>query len=189
MKQYITKHGQNIYDISLVLYGSIEGIFDLLVHNDSINLNNAIPSGTVLEYDETFIVNPQVKQWLEDNNTNVANKDTGIDYSYIYGKQLRIIIDQLGATSVIGVTLSSGTMAIDWGDGSAADIIAGTADVVFDHPYQDDGRHIIRIYGDFQLRNLDFREVGGIYYAVTRCRVSGSFQESTNRSDLRTLFV
>ena len=58
MKQYITKHGQNIYDISLVLYGSIEGIFDLLVHNDSINLNNAIPTGTVLEYDETFIVKP-----------------------------------------------------------------------------------------------------------------------------------
>ncbi len=186
MKEYTTKHGQCLYDISLVLYGSIEGIFDILANND-ISINDDIPAGTVIKYDEDFLVNPQIKKWLEDNNVNVANESSCIDYTDIADKTLRFVVVQEGPTSVISITLNSGTMYIDWGDGTAADIITGSAEI--DHPYSDEGRHEIRVFGDFSLKNLDLTEIGGIYYALTACRVTGTFTEATNRSDLKTLFL
>lgn len=188
MKEYTVKYGQNIYDISLMLYGSIEGIFDLLANNDGIDVNSQIAIGTVLKYDETFEVNSQIKKWLFDNKIIVANDESQFDVSGIDLNNLRIVVDQHGPTSVIVVTLSSGTMYIDWGDGKKIDVVAGTSEFVFDHPYLEDGRHTIRIYGNFALRNLDFTEIGGIYYAVSNCRVTGTFKESTNRADLKTLF-
>ncbi len=187
MKEYTTTQGQSIYDIALILYGSIEGIFDLLVNNN-ISINDEIPAGTVLSYDEDFIINQGIMQWLGDNKTNVANEGEYINGDDFLDLGLRIIVNQNGATSVIAGSLSSGSMIIDWGDGSRADIVNGTAGFEFDHPYKDDGRHVIRIFGDFQLRTLDFRELFGIYYAVSNCRVSGRFLESTNRDDLMTLF-
>lgn len=188
MKEYTVRHGQNIYDISLMLYGSIEGIFDLLANNDGIDINSQIPVGTVLKYDDDFEVNSQIKNWLTNNKIVVANGEPQFMVSGIDLGNLRIVVDQSGPTSVIGVRLSSGVMYIDWGDGSKIDIVTGTSDYVFDHPYLEDGRHTIRIYGNFALRNLDFTEIGGIYYAVSNCRVTGTFKESTNRADLRTLF-
>ena len=73
MKEYTVRHGQNIYDISLMLYGSIEGIFDLLANNDGIDINSQIPVGTVLKYDDDFEVNSQIKNWLINNKIVVAN--------------------------------------------------------------------------------------------------------------------
>ena len=37
MLQYKVRSGQNIYDVALTLYGSVEGIFDLLVSNEWLN--------------------------------------------------------------------------------------------------------------------------------------------------------
>ena len=33
MRTYTVRTGQNIFDVALTLYGSIEGVFDLLVSN------------------------------------------------------------------------------------------------------------------------------------------------------------
>ena len=80
-------------------------------------------------------------------------------------------------------------MYIDWGDGQNIDKLTGTSAKMFDHPYNDDGKHVIRFYGNFALRNFDIREINGTYYALSQCHVSGSFKESTGRNDLKTLFL
>ena len=188
MKQYIVKPGQNIYDISVLLYGSIEGVFDILVNND-IGINDTLTAGTVINYDEEFIINEGIQKWLEENNILPANGDVNFDVSEIVDLQPRIIVDQEGPTSLIEVTLSSGTMYIDWGDGQNIDKLTGISAKMFDHPYNDDGKHVIRFYGNFALRNFDIREINGTYYALSQCHVSGSFKESTGRSDLKTLFL
>ena len=33
MNTYIVKSGQNLFDVAITLYGSIEGVFDLLISN------------------------------------------------------------------------------------------------------------------------------------------------------------
>jgi len=187
MKEYTVRHGQNIYDVALQLYGSIEGVFDILVNN-GIGLNDTLKPGDVIRYDENFRINPGMIKYMEDNRIIPANGDSVYDVSKADLSTVRLVIDQIGATSVIGISLVSGTMTIDWGDGSPLDIISDTGMHTIDHPYLEDGRHAIRIYGDFTIDDIDLTEIGGLYYAVSSCHVAGTMREATNRPDLMTLF-
>lgn len=186
MKEYTVRHGQNIYDVALQLYGSIEGVFDILVNND-LSLNSELKPGDIIRYDESFRINSGIIKTLEDNEVIPANGDDVYDISGFDTSNLRIIVDQMGASSVLEIRLVSGNMTIDWGDGHM-DSISDTRTHLFDHPYLDDGRHGICIYGDFQIMDIDLTEIGGLYYATSSCHVAGTFKESTNRPDLQTLF-
>lgn len=73
MNKYITKTGQNLYDIALAIYGSIEGIFDLLISNQNISIGSIFNKGTELAYHENFILNDDISQWLKNNNITVKN--------------------------------------------------------------------------------------------------------------------
>lgn len=73
MSKYVTKTGQNLYDVALTLYGSVEGIFDLLVSNENISLGAVLPKGTELEYHKDFMLNKDIAGWLTDNKVNVKN--------------------------------------------------------------------------------------------------------------------
>ncbi len=73
MNKYITKSGQNIYDIALILYGSIEGVFDLLVSNSDISFDTIFSTGMEVYYHEDFVINQDIVSWLETNNVNVKN--------------------------------------------------------------------------------------------------------------------
>lgn len=73
MNKYITKSGQNIYDVALTIYGSIEGIFDLLLSNSNISLNTILSKNTELIYHEDFTINKNIVNWLKDNNVTVKN--------------------------------------------------------------------------------------------------------------------
>ena len=50
MGKYKITAGQNIYDIAMHLYGSIEGIVDLLINNPGLSLDDNLKSGDELEY-------------------------------------------------------------------------------------------------------------------------------------------
>lgn len=73
MLQYKVRSGQNIYDIALTLYGSVEGIFDLLASNKWLNMETTLSYGMVLNYHENFTVNNNIAIWLNNNNILVKN--------------------------------------------------------------------------------------------------------------------
>ena len=73
MNKYVTKSGQNIYDIALVLYGSIEGVFDLLISNPSISFDTIFNTGMEVYYHSDFVVNQDIVNWLDTNNIKVKN--------------------------------------------------------------------------------------------------------------------
>lgn len=73
MDKYTTKSKQNIYDVALTLYGSIEGIFDLMISNTDLSLNSVIEKGAELNYHSGFTINRDIIVWLEDNNVTVRN--------------------------------------------------------------------------------------------------------------------
>lgn len=78
MNKHVVKTGQNLYDVALTLYGSIEGIFDLLISNPSISYNTVFKTGMELNYHEDFIINQDIVSWLDENNVDVRNgKYTG----------------------------------------------------------------------------------------------------------------
>lgn len=81
MKQYTVRSGQNIYDVSLTLYGTVEGIFDLLISNDWLTMDTKLEYGMVLNYHEEFVINTGIVSWLDDNEILVKNGER--IYSYI----------------------------------------------------------------------------------------------------------
>lgn len=73
MAQYKVRSGQNIYDVALTLYGSVEGIFDLLASNRWLTMETQLSYGMVLDYHDEFAVNKSNVIWLKDNNVLVKN--------------------------------------------------------------------------------------------------------------------
>lgn len=73
MAQYQVRSGQNIYDVALYIYGSVEGIFDLLISNQWLNMETKLSYGMVLNYHEEFIINKNIAIWLKDNDILVKN--------------------------------------------------------------------------------------------------------------------
>lgn len=79
MNKYTAKSGQNIYDIALILYGSIEGVFDLLVSNPELSYDTVFKTGTEVNYHKEFVVNQDIVSYLNDNNIKVKNGQYAID--------------------------------------------------------------------------------------------------------------
>lgn len=73
MNKYTVKSGQNIFDIAVQLHGTVEGIFDLLVSNVDISLNTPLRTGMQLDYNEDFMLNQGIVNWLIENGITVKN--------------------------------------------------------------------------------------------------------------------
>lgn len=199
MAQYKVRSGQNIYDVAMTLYGSVEGIFDLLVSNKWLNLETQLSYGMILNYHEEFAINKNIVIWLKDNNVLVKNgehiyhyldikdlvkkhiathhsdqynslSNKSSDELSMYWESLhtpRMVIHQQGQTSNIVVCLKPDThLIVDWGDYSDPQIVEGGDEQEIEHCYKGSGKHIITLYGDFECKKLDFRELNGIYYPL-----------------------
>ena len=57
MAIYKVKPAQNLYDVALHLYGSIEGLFDLLITNEWLSMTTELQPGMELEYHDYFVIN------------------------------------------------------------------------------------------------------------------------------------
>lgn len=73
MPQYKVRSGQNIFDVALTLYGSVEGIFDLLASNDWLTLETKLSYGMSVNYHDEFVVNKNIALWLKENGILVRN--------------------------------------------------------------------------------------------------------------------
>ena len=99
MATYTVQYGQNLFDVALTLYGSIEGILDLLVNNKNLSINTELKYGDELEYTPYYYEDSTVVSYFKDNNIIPSNSIGNIyfetrDAIYIY---LIIIIIHLSS--------------------------------------------------------------------------------------------
>lgn len=73
MNKYKVISGQNLYDVALTLYGSIEGVFDLLACNSNLSFDTSLTKGMVLNYHEDFVINQDIVSWFDTNRVKVKN--------------------------------------------------------------------------------------------------------------------
>lgn len=73
MKRYKAHSGENIFDISLKLFGAVDGVWDLMMCNPSLSFDTIIQNGDELLYDEEFVVNDDIVKWLNDSGLSVKN--------------------------------------------------------------------------------------------------------------------
>ena len=62
MATYTVKPNQNLFDVALHIYGSIEGLFDLLISNPDLNMTSELSYGQELTYHEDFVLNESVTE-------------------------------------------------------------------------------------------------------------------------------
>ena len=159
MGKYKVTQGQNLYDVSLHIYGSIEGILDLLVNNASLSLDKELCSGEELLYTDDYLINREVAAYYDTHGIVPASGQRQVYPKYFtLPKTLEIYIP--GKEINAGFTLSGeGVLEADWGDNSPVEIIRvsdtrQSVSHIFDSPATG-GKRKITLYMSASLKSLD----------------------------------
>lgn len=162
MGQYKSTTGQNIYDIVLHIYGSLDWITDLLINNTSLSLSDQIKSGTIFKYTDELIVDSSVVNVLNANSIIPANGSRGVYFKPTNDTPNIILIcdhlDKIASLNLSGM----GNIMIDWGDNSDIQTVHLGQDTVklphiFDSKTAESRK--ITIYGSTTFYTLDLSGV------------------------------
>ena len=126
MGKYRAIAGQNLYDIALHIYGSIEGIVDLMMCNTDLSLDTTLKVGDELIYSDDFVINADVVAYNEMHGIVPSNGEHHV-YPKVFTKPLTVAFSL--PTELLNVQCSvsgAGTLEIDWGDNSDTETIALT---------------------------------------------------------------
>ncbi len=159
MGKYKVTAGQNIYDVAMHLYGSIEGIVDLLMSNEELSLDSALAIGQELLYTDDFVINADVVAYNETHGIVPANGEQHV-YPKAFTKPQAVIISLNPATINVKCLISGiGTLEIDWGDNSDTERISLSNKVkelthTFDNKVRD--KRKIRWFSDATFVQIDW---------------------------------
>lgn len=190
MAQYKVKTNQNLFDVAIDLYGSIEGLFDLLISNPHLTMTTDLYAGMILEYHDYFIINNGIIKNIRDNEYIPSNGERHVyfkDPAYELIAVSGIVNDKEFSGFAAGGT---GTLAIDWGDNSDLQTIILTATLQrYTHYFDNkvDNRRI-KIYGECSLAQLDLSDIGGDTFLV-RPLIVDEFISRSNGNSLKGLFL
>lgn len=172
MKTYNTKLNQNIFDVAVQLYGSIEGVFYLMAYNDNISFDTVFAEGDEVNYDESGTLNEDVINYLSNNSVYIANSERHVYYKECDEYEVANIIMPSSEESAVLKISGDGFILIDWGDNTPIETIT-LSSVVSEHLHYfdnliDDDRNI-RIYGEkFGIKVWDMTPTKGNLYLLDR---------------------
>lgn len=190
MAQYKVQGGQNIWDISMMLYGSIEGAFDLFMSNPWLTMTTVLKAGDILEYHDNIVINSSIVKAIQDDDMLLANGERKVYYKEA-PEPLKIIAEVPSELNMVAFSVSGEhTMYIDWGDNSTLQVVKLTNQPIRLEHYFDNvvDTRKMKIYGNFTLRELDLSAFKGSMFPVTNITID-SFTSISNYGDLRGLFL
>ena len=114
MGNYRVITGQNIYDVALHLYGSIEGIVDLLINNPGLSLETELRTGQELTYTDGFIINADVVAYNEMHGIVPSNGERHVYPKHFTLPQAAVFSLSAALVSVQCEVSGTGTLEIDW---------------------------------------------------------------------------
>lgn len=166
MPKYIVKPNQNLFDVALHIYGSIEGLFDLLISNPELNMTSDLMYGQELEYHDDFVLNDSIVSEFKKQGIAPSSGARKV-YFKRPDADLLMFIGVNADTSYVSLKASGeGTMIIDWGDNSPLEHISLVDSTKLIEHYFDNEteERRIRVYGDTQtlkFTKLDTTGIGG----------------------------
>lgn len=188
MKTYKVKHGQNIFDVAMTLFGSIEGIFDLLAYNDDLSFDSKLNGGEELVYNEEFVINPQIVSSMQDRQLIPVNSERNVYYKPCEQPLVLMLRSELDTLYTSFMVSGDGTMYVDWGDDNDIETISLTPkEVEYRHVFDTYG-NTIKIYGTFNLKHFDMSGMNGGMYLL-RPVVVDEIRSSKNNLTLSCLFL
>ena len=158
MGKYKITAGQNIYDVAMHLYGSIEGIVDLLINNPELSLDDTLKSGEELEYTDGFTISPDIVAYNRMYSLLPANAERNVYPKEPAGKRFMELYIDNKQTAASLLLSGNGTLEIDWGDNTELEVLVLTNEVkelrhYFNDKTASDRR--ICLYGEVRFRMLD----------------------------------
>lgn len=118
MGKYIVKKGQNIFDVSLSLTGSIEGVVDLLISNPNLSFSTILNAGDELNYSDEFVINKDVLAYNMTHSIIPANGEHHVYPKWYTLPQILQFYVPHSLHKVECFVSGEGRMEIDWGDNS-----------------------------------------------------------------------
>lgn len=159
MGRYSVIAGQNIFDVALHLYGSIEGIVDLMMNNPDLSLATTLAVGQELVYTDGFVINADVVAYNAARGIVPANGEHHVYPKYPEG-QLSVEFHLPAAILNVSCTASgTGSLEIDWGDNSEIEKIElRNARLHLSHTFDNTIRKTRRIrwYSRAEFKTLDW---------------------------------
>ena len=159
MGRYKIIAGQNIYDVALHLYGSIEGIVDLMMCNTDLSLDTVLKVGDELIYSDDFIINADVVSYNEMHGIVPSNGEHHV-YPKVFTRPLAVAFSLPTQTLSVQCSVSGvGALEIDWGDNSDTEVISLTDKPrllkhIFDNKVRK--RRRIRWFTDAYFKQVDW---------------------------------
>lgn len=163
------KTGQNLWDVAVMLHGSVEGMFDLLISNEWLNMTTELNAGMELEYHDYYKTNEGIAEKIKEQGYVVANGER-----HVYHKETDLplvfvlaISDNSTERMSFGVS-GEGVMVVDWGDNTDLQTITMTDSVSRVEHWFDDKveKRRVRVYGDFEIDTFDAEGIPGTVYPM-----------------------
>ena len=159
MGKYRVVAGQNIYDVALCLYGSIEGVVDLLINNPDLSFATTLTAGRELVYTDDFVIRADVVAYNGLHGIVPANGERHV-YPKTFTLPLAVVLTLAAGIITVQCAVSgAGQLEIDWGDNSDTEtvLLADTPQLLthtFDNKVRD--RRRIRWFTDACFRSIDW---------------------------------
>ena len=171
MGKYIITYGQSIFDVALHIHGSIEGIIDILINNESLSLADKLTAGDELMYTDDYVINGEVVAYYQTNNITPASGEMKV-YPKLPTLPKTVEIYTTNSQISVGFTVSGcGIIEIDWGDNSLIEQI-NLNDSVKDINHLFDssvgGKRKIILYMQCSLKSLDISNLHPISIYISK---------------------
>lgn len=159
MGKYRVIAGQNLYDVALHLYGSIEGVVDLLINNPELSFATALTAGRELVYTDDFVIRADVVAYNGQHGIVPANGERHV-YPKTFTLPLAVVLTlDAGIITVQCAVSGAGQLEIDWGDNSDTETVLLTETPqllahTFDNKVRE--RRRIRWFTDARFRTIDW---------------------------------
>jgi hypothetical protein len=162
MGKYRTVTGQNLFDVALHVYGSIEGIVDLMMNNTALSLDSRLKAGDELEFTDGFVINPDITAYYRMNGITPANGERNVYFKRpSFPETVRIPVSNKKPSAGFSIS-GNGEMEIDWGDNSPLEQLKLSGSLQsFSHFFDStvSGNRRITVYGDFSVQQLDVTDL------------------------------
>ena len=158
MGKYKITAGQNIYDVAMHLYGSIEGIVDLLINNPELSLDDTLKSGEELEYTDGFTISPDIVAYNRMYSLLPANGERNVYPKEPAGKRFMELYIDNKQTAASLLLSGNGTLEIDWGDNMELEVVVLSDETKeLRHYFNDKITSVRRVsfYGEVRFRILE----------------------------------
>ena len=135
MGKYRVVAGQNIYDVALYLYGSIEGVVDLLINNPDLSFATTLTAGRELVYTDDFVIRADVVAYNGLHGIVPANGERHV-YPKTFTLPLAVVLTLAAGIITVQCAVSgAGQLEIDWGDNSDTETGPPRGHAAAAHPY------------------------------------------------------